>query len=704
MIEQYSGGRRDEGVQTLFSYIQGHLLSDQHLNLFFKGNEDLKCKLYLRNDKGVWKGLALIDESIRELFAIVDANRALYFNHCNDRLTSTILNSLDKFSSQQFFSLHALAGCIFGPIANPNRVHAYNSNLSFVFKVSEFKEHKLHLLSNLCLEHEISEFISIKDLASFFIVPEDSEVLDESNNVQIDIQLLPPEQQINAIYRLPDANFLNEMISCHTEGCTIQEMVDTIKANGAYTQAYLGSLPRQLNRGYDFFGLDGELVYANEVSQAYAEGNPEPMMLAAFRNFFLLAETLEWLNRHPESSPTQIRDAINTHYPNWNNDKQPADRVWWLRFFGLASPAANEKLIGKVVSITDKGRRVLARMDFTERILIGDATEIDIDNTLPSVAYVDILQEIEDLTDLILNHKQLKGIHNGLHANPEKRFIILSGLSGTGKTKMLQEYAEAYCRLLNLDSSDLVKLVSITPAFRDHTHLLGYLNPLTKPPSYVMGELTQFLLNALENPQYPFFLILDEMNLARVEFYLAPILSAMESRTAIALHDSTEINSPPNALRCWPSNVFLAGTVNMDETTHAFSDKVLDRAFTMEFWDIDLKEYFKRNPTDRDVQSTITSLYDALKPAHLHFGYRTVKAIVDYVNTAIETDPDDKMDALDQAVFSKVLPKLRGQQSTELVDALNAVLITCQHLALSKTKIESMLHRLNETGLTRFWR
>jgi hypothetical protein len=268
---------------------------------------------------------------------------------------------------------------------------------------------------------------------------------------------------------------------------------------------------------------------------------------------------------------------------------------------------------------------------------------------------------------------------------------------------MLQHYAEAYCNVLDLDSSELVKLVSITPAFRDHTHLLGYLNPLTKPPSYVPGELTQFLLNAQDNPQYPFFLILDEMNLARVEFYLAPILSAMESGTEIVLHDSTEIDFP-NALHKWPSNVFLAGTVNMDETTHAFSDKVLDRAFTMEFWDIDLEGYFAQNSTDAVVRKTIDALYSTLKPAHLHFGYRTVKAIVDYVNIAVQTDPNDKMDALDQAVFSKVLPKLRGQQTTELVKALEEILVICEGLPSCQQKVASMLQRLNETGITRFWR
>ena len=242
------------------------------------------------------------------------------------------------------------------------------------------------------------------------------------------IPLLPPEQQINAIYRLPDANFLNEMISLSHRGLHHPRMVDTIKANGAYTQAYLGSLPRQLNRGYDFFGLDGELVYANEVSQAYAEGNPEPMMLAAFE---LLCWRRPWNGSIDILSPPHRYDAINTHYPNWNNDKQPADRVWLK---SLDWPVANEKMIGKVVSITDKGRQVLARW-ILDRTLIGDATEIDIDNSLPSVPYVDILKELEDQTELILNHKQLKGIHNGLHANPEKRFIILSGLSGLGRPK-----------------------------------------------------------------------------------------------------------------------------------------------------------------------------------------------------------------------------------------------------------------------------
>ena len=135
--------------------------------------------------------------------------------------------------------------------------------------------------------------------------------------------------------------------------------------------------------------------------------------------------------------------------------------------------------------------------------------------------------------------------------------------------------------------------------------------------------------------------------------------------------------------------MFLAGTVNIDETTHAFSDKVLDRAFTLEFWDIDLDEYFTKHPVDTVIRETIENLYNVLRPVHLHFGYRTVKAIVDYVNVAVETDPNDKLEALDQAVFSKVLPKIRGQKTTKLVNALETATKTCEPLSLCFQKLDS---------------
>ena len=81
------------------------------------------------------------------------------------------------------------------------------------------------------------------------------------------------------------------------------------------------------------------------------------------------------------------------------------------------------------------------------------------------------------------------------------------------------------------------------------------------------------------------------MNLSRPEQYLAPILSAMESGEALTLHSERElIDDVPSEIG-YPSNLAIIGTVNMDETTHGISDKVLDRAFTIEFWDVDLEQY-----------------------------------------------------------------------------------------------------------------
>jgi hypothetical protein len=350
-----------------------------------------------------------------------------------------------------------------------------------------------------------------------------------------------------------------------------------------------------------------------------------------------------------------------------------------------------------------KGQQVLSRINFENRELISaSVTAADKVVELQEPTYSDLLAKISD-DSMIIDESQIKGIHNGFHANTDKRFIILSGLSGTGKTKILQDYANAYCELMDLDPDEHVELVSITPAFRDHTPLLGYLNPLTNPPRYIAGELTDFLLAAEASPELPFFLILDEMNLARVEFYLAPILSGMESSTRIAFHESEDVDFP-SGLKSWPSNVFMAGTVNMDETTHAFSDKVLDRAFTMEFWKIDLQQYFIQNPTVPAIQDKITQIYNILEPAHLHFGYRTVKALVDYVERAVMTDANDQMDALDQAIFSKVLPKIRGQKSTLLTSTIAALLVECSGLTQSEAKLQQMQTRLKETGLTRFWR
>ena len=231
----------------------------------------------------------------------------------------------------------------------------------------------------------------------------------------------------------------------------------------------------------------------------------------------------------------------------------------------------------------------------------------------------------------MLKRQQLALIHAAFHRSGN-RFVLLSGLSGTGKTQLMIRYMKAYLNLLDLDDEDHFKLVAVTPAFRDPTPLLGYYNSLHADKPYVPGELTELLIAADANPDKPYFLIMDEMNLARVEYYFAPLLSAMESGNGIAFHHQPQpVDAVPSKLSGWPKNIFLCGTVNMDETTHAFSDKVLDRAFTFEFWDVDLPGYFARNPAAPAVQTALQDFYDELRLVNLHFGYRTLRAVCDFV-------------------------------------------------------------------------
>lgn len=307
---------------------------------------------------------------------------------------------------------------------------------------------------------------------------------------------------------------------------------------------------------------------------------------------------------------------------------------------------------------------------------------------------------------LVFEEAQLRALHLAWHSNPRKRFAILSGLSGTGKTALALAYARAYCAALGLDPDDHREVVAVSPDWRDPAGLLGYFSALHEEPTFLAEPALRLILQAARAPARPFFLILDEMNLARVERYLAPLLSAMETGEPIVLHTAPdEVNGVPPRVP-WPHNLFLAGTVNMDESTHAFSDKVLDRAFTLEFWEVDLPRFFAARPGPRDegAEAALVGLYEALRPARRHFGYRSAHEVLAFVQAAARVGAPTQ-EALDQALFSRVLPRLRGEDSRDLRAALDAALALCEARALPRCaqKLDEMRRRLQEVGVTRFW-
>nr|MBK7069437.1 hypothetical protein [Deltaproteobacteria bacterium] len=229
------------------------------------------------------------------------------------------------------------------------------------------------------------------------------------------------------------------------------------------------------------------------------------------------------------------------------------------------------------------------------------------------------------------------------------------------------------------------------PDWRDPTGLLGYFNALHAEPTFQPEPALRLAIAASRNPGKPYFLLLDEMNLAQVERYFAPFLSAMESGMDLVLHAGDgPINDVPPSIP-WPSNLRIGGTVNMDETTHSFSDKVLDRAFTIELWEVDLDTFLRGRPR--------RSADDA--PVEAALG-----EVLDWVGSARSQDPTASPSALlDQAVFSKVLPRLRGSDSTAWSHALEQLEKCCKetHLLLSSAKIADMRAQLGEAGASGFW-
>lgn len=204
-----------------------------------------------------------------------------------------------------------------------------------------------------------------------------------------------------------------------------------------------------------------------------------------------------------------------------------------------------------------------------------------------------------------------------LTAIKSKPFLLLAGISGTGKSRIVRELARA-CWEEGTDEYKAQKpknfqMVQVKPNWHDSSDLIGYVSRVSGKAEFVAGEFLKFIAKAWEDVETPYFLCLDEMNLAPVEQYFAEYLSVIESRksheegtvtTDPILEKSaedwyrvltSELTNEDNVRNrfleegiCIPQNLIVVGTVNMDETTFSFSRKVLDRAMTIEMNEVDL--------------------------------------------------------------------------------------------------------------------
>ncbi|WP_088549171.1 MrcB family domain-containing protein [Paenibacillus aquistagni] len=389
----------------------------------------------------------------------------------------------------------------------------------------------------------------------------------------------------------------------------------------------------------------------------------------------------------------------------------------------------------------------------------------------PSLSSLTVSEQLEQIKSFI----STRGFHypDGLIENlylslKTKPFVILAGVSGTGKTKLVKLFAEA---LGATKDNGQFALIPVRPDWSDPSDLLGYkdLSGVFRP-----GRLAEVLVEASQpkNQHKPFFVCLDEMNLARVEYYFSDVLSIMETQewkqdrivtSELINRDSLmpEDQSLYGGLSI-PDNVYLVGTVNMDETTHPFSKKVLDRANTIEFNHIHLQQYpslmlQEEEKTDLpvhnsflrseylqliDVYSQHTELVHAtteklvkinhiLEEIHSHVGFRIRDSICFYMvyNQRYELLSDDE--AFDLQLLQKILPRVQGSslavkrvllkllQETlgrklplpALIDDASEIYSKwndnheeekAKH-PQSARKIAFMLRRLEEDGFTSYW-
>ena len=317
-----------------------------------------------------------------------------------------------------------------------------------------------------------------------------------------------------------------------------------------------------------------------------------------------------------------------------------------------------------------------------------------------------------DEANLRFERSLVEALHLGLWADEQRHFAVLSGLSGTGKTQIALRYAMALTGAES-DTGGPVEVIAVHPGWNDPGPLLGFVNPLGG--GFMRTEFLEFLLRASRNPEQAHILILDEMNLSHPEQYFAPILSAMEIADGeIPLHrgDPEKLGVPTGVP--YPKNLVIIGTVNMDETTMGISDKVLDRAFTLEFWDIEPDEWpgWKSCGLDGSektrVRGLLTSLTKTLSPARRHFGWRVISEVVGFLegrsrDAGIEIGPDA---ALDQVIYAKVLPKLRGSDTPLFRKCLDetAAVLEKAGLEMCARKVRSLKEDLDATGSCSFWR
>jgi hypothetical protein len=421
---------------------------------------------------------------------------------------------------------------------------------------------------------------------------------------------------------------------------------------------------------------------------------------------------------------TKLRARIAQDFKYLINDELlgEADRAL-VRLIGAVEPLlSRDELIGAglgdlAVLKTQGGTNFQVTPDQAvaiEKMIESRTTAREVPPAIALVSLTQVVDSFAEATrasglDYGQQHRQLVvRVLAGLLARP---FVILTGLSGSGKSQLALKLGQWF-------GKERYSVVAVRPDWTSPEAMLGYEDLLQPPPRpWVVGEVLKLSLRAASNPERPYLLLLDEMNLAHVERYFADFLSGMESDEPVIPNlaeekESWRIADAKDPKLRVPRNLFVVGTVNVDETTYMFSPKVLDRANTIEFRvrsedlshasgkpgdieeaDLGLLETLVTAALDtnwhvahpaggaRQYEAAVTKLHQTLTAVGWEFGYRTYHDMLRFAAFASAMGIGSWQQILDLQILQKVLPRLNGSKR-RLEPALQRLGRFCQDLAV----------------------